>query len=408
MYFNNVKNIAELKNQYRKLALTLHPDRGGNAKEFATLQIEYERLLAELKNAKDNQAKQARYTYNGQATQAGNANKERAQSGQRRRQRNRNNYCQFKRKDNYTDALLKKANEYLKAGILIVPNKDCLKGYYNGLVLIDRLTDRSFNFTESKETISNLIRKVDDKYKPTLIDYSDNVKHQDYDTKISFFDKTKNDWFDILKYGIPKDKKRRTQQVIALNNMTFDDSRYSVCGFETTVSQNDVQIPGKKGNPKIDLVVINPSKKKMLLVEYKCKGASMLKGKQNIEINYKDYKKILDSDAICTIKAEMLKSYKLLCRIRGIKIKDEDFNPDDYEVQIAFLFVDRVHDKYCNIESEITFDDYKDAMKIFKQLPSDELGKVLYIRCETADEVILDNWKPIANSGLKKTIAVKS
>jgi len=50
-------------------------------------------------------------------------------------------------------------------------------------------------------------------------------------------------------------------------------------------------------------------------------------------------------------------------------------------------------------------DDYKDAMRIFKQLPSDELGKVLYIRCETADEVILDNWKPIANSGLKKTIA---
>ena len=37
-------------------------------------------------------------------------------------------------------------------------------------------------------------------------------------------------------------------------------------------------------------------------------------------------------------------------------------------------------------------------------LPSDELEKVLYIRCETADEVILDNWKPVANSCLKKTI----
>ena len=40
-------------------------------------------------------------------------------------------------------------------------------------------------------------------------------------------------------------------------------------------------------------------------------------------------------------------------------------------------------------------------MKIFKQLPPNELEKVLYIRCETADEVILDNWKPIANSGEK-------
>lgn len=70
-----------------------------------------------------------------------------------------------------------------------------------------------------------------------------------------------------------------------------------------------------------------------------------------------------------------------------------------WKYQAGFLFVDRVLDKSGNIESEITFDDYIDAMKIFKQLPPNELEKVLYIRCETADEVILDNWKPIANSG---------
>ena len=70
-----------------------------------------------------------------------------------------------------------------------------------------------------------------------------------------------------------------------------------------------------------------------------------------------------------------------------------------WKYQAGFLFVDRVLDKSGNIESEITFDDYIDAMKIFKQLPPNELEKVLYIRCETADEVLLDNWKPIANSG---------
>ena len=70
-----------------------------------------------------------------------------------------------------------------------------------------------------------------------------------------------------------------------------------------------------------------------------------------------------------------------------------------WKYQAGFLFVDRVLDKSGNIESEITFYDYIDAMKIFKQLPPNELEKVLYIRCETADEVILDNWKPIANSG---------
>ena len=115
MYFNNVKNLAELKRQYRKLAFTLHPDRGGDAKAFSAMQIEYERLFAELENAKVNQTYQTRYSYNGQgnqnsdashyqryqktsysyneqANQAGNANKEQAQSGQRRKQRNRNNY----------------------------------------------------------------------------------------------------------------------------------------------------------------------------------------------------------------------------------------------------------------------------------------------------------------------------
>ena len=115
MYFNNVRSLAELKSQYRKLAFTLHPDRGGDAKAFSAMQIEYERLLGTLKNTKDNQAKQTRYTYNGQGNQTSgashdqtyqkssysyndqanrtsDANKERAQTGQRRKQRSRNNY----------------------------------------------------------------------------------------------------------------------------------------------------------------------------------------------------------------------------------------------------------------------------------------------------------------------------
>jgi hypothetical protein len=43
-------------------------------------------------------------------------------------------------------------------------------------------------------------------------------------------------------------------------------------------------------------------------------------------------------------------------------------------------------------------------MKIFKQLPPNELEKVLYIRCETAEIVNLDQWKNVKNSDLKKTI----
>lgn len=282
----------------------------------------------------------------------------------------------FRRKDDYHDEIIKwiknlKQNESHK-DILFIPNEKCIKGYYKGLVLYEKITDRCRKLVQrcSKMQLDEAMEKVS--------------------------------------RGMPRDKERRTQQIIALKNMSYDNNRYSVCGFETTVSQKDVQIPDKKGNPEMDLVVINPHEKTMLLVEYKCKGESMLNGNQDIEHHYQDYKKILDSDAICTIKSEMIKSYKLLCRIHDKKIKDEDFNPDDYEVQIAFLFVDKVLDKNGNIESEITIDNYKDAMIIFNQLPSDELEKVLYIRCETADEVILDNWKPIANSGLKKTMAVES
>ena len=75
-----------------------------------------------------------------------------------------------------------------------------------------------------------------------------------------------------------------------------------------------------------------------------------------------------------------------------------------WKYQAGFLFVDRVLDKSGNIESEITFDDYIDAMKIFKQLPPNELEKVLYIRCETAEKVNLDQWENVKDSDLKKTI----
>ena len=166
---------------------------------------------------------------------------------------------EFKRKNNYQDKVIDwiKSKRQSHNGILFIPNEGCIKGYYKGLVLFEKITDRC----------QNLVKRC---------------SNMNLDEAVS-----------EVGCGMPRDRERRTQQIIALNNMSFDNSRYSVCGFETTVSQNDVQIPDKKGNPEMDLIVINPSKKKMLLVEYKCKGASMLKGKQNIKCHYKDYKKYL-------------------------------------------------------------------------------------------------------------------
>lgn len=274
---------------------------------------------------------------------------------------------EFRRKDDYKDEVIAwiKCLKERHEDILFIPNTDCIKSYYKGLVLYEKITDRC----------RNLVRRCSDKPLDEAIK--------------------------VVGEGMPRDKERRTQQIIALNNMTFDKDRYSVCGFETTVSQKDVEISKK---PEMDLVVINPSKKSMLLVEYKCKGESMLNGEQNIECHYNDYKTILDSAAIKQIKKEMIKSYILLCKINDINYNEKDFNADDYKVQIAFLFVDKVLDKDGNIESIITCDDYKKAMDMFNKLPQKDLKDVLYIRCETAEKVNLDQWENVKDSDLKKTI----
>ena len=48
--FNNINSIEELKKEYKRLALQLHPDMGGDAEEFKKMQNEYERLFEVLKN----------------------------------------------------------------------------------------------------------------------------------------------------------------------------------------------------------------------------------------------------------------------------------------------------------------------------------------------------------------------
>ena len=50
--FNNINSIEELKKEYKRLALKMHPDMGGNAEEFKKMKNEYERLFEILKNKK--------------------------------------------------------------------------------------------------------------------------------------------------------------------------------------------------------------------------------------------------------------------------------------------------------------------------------------------------------------------
>ena len=276
----------------------------------------------------------------------------------------------FKRKDDYNDKTIKRIKDISEKhnDILFVPNKDCVKGYYNGLVVFEKITDQC----------ENLVKRSP---------YADWDKHQD-------------EILHEIEKGMPRDRERKTQQIIAQNNMTFAENDYSVCGFETVISTNDLHIEGKNGGPEIDLVAIRPDKGSILLIEYKCKGSSMLNGNQNIERHYEDYRAILHSEVMDSIKAEMLKAYKLLCRLHGVKAQERLLTPDGYKAQIAFLFVDKVYDKDGNIESEITDDDYSDAWDLIE---SKDLSDILYIRCHEPKDVVLNSWKPLAHSGLKMT-----
>lgn len=53
-YFKNISNLDVAKKQYRKLAMQMHPDKGGNETSFINMQNEYQAVLLELQQKADN------------------------------------------------------------------------------------------------------------------------------------------------------------------------------------------------------------------------------------------------------------------------------------------------------------------------------------------------------------------
>lgn len=50
MCFDNVKNLKELKERYRKLAMENHPDKGGNLEIMKRINCEYKLMFEKVKN----------------------------------------------------------------------------------------------------------------------------------------------------------------------------------------------------------------------------------------------------------------------------------------------------------------------------------------------------------------------
>lgn len=53
-YLKNIKTLEELKKEYRKWAMKLHPDMGGSTEDMQILNAEYEALFARVKDIHTN------------------------------------------------------------------------------------------------------------------------------------------------------------------------------------------------------------------------------------------------------------------------------------------------------------------------------------------------------------------
>lgn len=55
-FFNGVKNIEELKKEYRRLLFIHHPDKGGNKEDVQVLNEEYQQMFKILNNTSNREA----------------------------------------------------------------------------------------------------------------------------------------------------------------------------------------------------------------------------------------------------------------------------------------------------------------------------------------------------------------
>lgn len=61
MYFEKIETIEALRAEFKRLAFILHPDRGGNTKQFQEMQNEFETKLKQLDKNQTNQDQKTKF-----------------------------------------------------------------------------------------------------------------------------------------------------------------------------------------------------------------------------------------------------------------------------------------------------------------------------------------------------------
>lgn len=323
---------------------------------------------------------------------------------------------EFKREDNYDQSTIEEVKELMTDGLLVIPNSKCFKAYSRGLTVVYEITNSQFKlfgqntFSWVEKFKKNHASEITEAMMDEFVERFLSQKTYTRSEALEFYRKNSKDIIKLVGLGMVNDKERMSSQKIALHNMSFEDDRYSVCGWETTIPKEYILLSGnrdtesKNKKPEIDLVVVNPSKKEMILVEYKCNRESMLGNNNDIYHHCMDYMNVLQClNKIDEIRNGLLTAYNVMRRVKGKKLVDSS-TFSAYTIKVGFLFVDKAHDEKGNVVSTIEEADYRGGMKIFESECREYLDDLVYIRAESEEKALLQEWKPIKGSGLALTV----
>lgn len=277
----------------------------------------------------------------------------------------------FIRLDNYDGKALEAARkirkkcEELNKPTLVIPSTDSLIFYYQGKLFLS--IDQNGNWKKKFET--KYYRKHFEEYGEIGEHILKCLEEKPEDIE-QIYEDNLDIILDCIAKGLPQDKERASQQIIALNNIRKNissmDNSYFVCGFEAAIPE-DYFSDNKK--PEIDLIAVNIEKKEILLIEYKCqRGALLDEGdkKRNIAKHCEDYLTILDDETLCNdIKTQMRNAYRLMRKIyMDDKHEESELKLEfkEFEIKIAFLITTQPCEERNNNEKEnITLNALKTA-----------------------------------------------